>query len=265
MTLSQTLNVLLANPSLSVAMIGIFALCIGSFLNVVIYRTPKMIDGDAINLNTPRSHCPHCRKTIPWSSNIPILSYIVLRGMSDCCSQRISVRYPLVEFATVLITLFCALQFGLSTQFIGASVFCWAMIALLVIDVEHQLLPDNITLTLLWAGLLFNMSHTFVTLESAVLGATIGYLFLWSIGWLFKWLRGIEGIGYGDYKLLAAIGAWLGIQALPQVVFIGSGVGVVYCIVMMLMKKQRYQDRIAFGPFLIGASLITLFSGILLW
>ncbi len=220
-------------------------LVVGSFLNVVIYRLPLMMETRwrrdccellevepekqeaPLNLATPNSHCPVCKTAIkPWH-NIPVLSYLLLRGKCSNCATPISPRYPVLELVTGLMTLALAWFFDLSPALLGAALLTWSLIALTMIDIDHQLLPDDITLPLMWLGLLFNLTATYATLSDAVIGAMAGYLILWSIYWVFKLLTGKEGMGYGDFKLLAALGAWLGWQALPLIILLSSLVGAV--------------------------------------
>ena len=254
-------------------------LVVGSFFNVVIYRLPLMMESRwrrdccelleqeqekeaaPLTLATPNSHCPHCGTGIkPWH-NIPVLSYLMLRGKCAACGVGISLRYPAVELATGLLTLSLASAFPLSAALLGAIACTWALIVLTMIDVDHKLLPDNITLTLLWLGLLFNLTGTYVSLEDAVLGAMLGYLLLWSVYWLFKLVTGKEGMGYGDFKLLAALGAWLGWQALPLIILLSSLVGAVCGIMLMVAKGRGREVPIPFGPYLAAAGWISLMWG----
>ena len=254
-------------------------LVVGSFFNVVIYRLPLMMESRwrrdccelleqeqekeaaPLTLATPNSHCPHCGTGIkPWH-NIPVLSYLMLRGKCAACGVGISLRYPAVELATGLLTLSLASAFPMSAALLGAIAFTWALIVLTMIDVDHKLLPDNITLPLLWLGLLFNLAGTYVSLEDAVLGAMLGYLLLWSVYWLFKLVTGKEGMGYGDFKLLAALGAWLGWQALPLIILLSSLVGALCGIVLMIAKGRGREVPIPFGPYLAAAGWISLMWG----
>jgi leader peptidase (prepilin peptidase) / N-methyltransferase len=254
-------------------------LVVGSFLNVVIYRLPLMMERRwrqdccelleveqekqeaPLNLATPNSHCPKCKAAIkPWQ-NIPVLSYLILRGQCANCGASISARYPILELVTGLMTLALACQFDLSPALLGAALFTWALIALTMIDIDHQLLPDDITLPLLWLGLLFNLDATYVSVSDAVLGAVIGYLSLWSIYHVFKLLTGKEGMGYGDFKLLAALGAWLGWQMLPEVILMSSLVGAICGIVLMLAKRRGREVPIPFGPYLAIAGWLALLLG----
>lgn len=253
-------------------------LMVGSFLNVVIHRLPKMLEqgwqrqcaelsgkplpaAQTYNLLVPRSNCPHCGHSIGALENIPVVSYLLLRGRCKSCHAPISLRYPAVEVLCGLATGYVAWHFGFGLPAIAGIAFVWALIALTFIDVDTQLLPDNITLPLLWLGLLLNLNHAFVALPDAVIGALAGYLTLWSVYWLFKLLTGKEGMGYGDFKLLAAIGAWLGWQMLPLVILLSSVVGAVVGIVMMIAAKRGRDIPIPFGPYLAGGGLIAMLWG----
>ena len=264
----------------------VFGLCVGSFLNVVIHRLPKMLerewraqcaelaaaDGAPLrrhspaaetpyNLWTPRSACPGCGQRIPAKHNVPVLSWILLRGRCAACSAPISVRYPVVELAGGVAAAYAAMRFGPTLAAAGAMIFCWSLIALTAIDLDTQMLPDDITLPLLWAGLAFNLGATFVRLGPAVIGAIAGYLALWSVYWAFKLLTGKEGMGYGDFKLLAAIGAWLGWQMLPLVILLASMVGAAVGIALMVFAGHGRDKPIPFGPYLAAAGVIALFWG----
>ncbi len=251
-------------------------LLVGSFLNVVIYRLPLMMearwrhdccelleveekqDDQRLTLATPNSHCPSCKAPVkPWQ-NIPIISYLILGGKCGNCSTRISLRYPIIEGVTGLLTLALGFYFGPTPALVGAILLTWALIALTMIDVDHQLRPDDITLPLLWLGLVFNYFGTFVTLEQAVLGAVFGYGILWSVYWAFKLFTGKEGMGYGDFKLLAALGAWMGWQSLPLIILLSSLVGAVVGIALMIIKQRGKEVPIPFGPYLAAAGWITL-------
>jgi leader peptidase (prepilin peptidase) / N-methyltransferase len=266
---------------LSLLCLGLLSLglVVGSFLNVVIYRLPLMMETRwrrdccelleveqekleaPLNLATPNSHCPLCKTAIkPWQ-NIPVLSYLLLRGKCGNCSAPIALRYPLTELVTGLMTLALAWFFDLSPALFGAALLTWSLIALTMIDIDHQLLPDDITLPLLWLGLLFNLTATYAALPDAVIGAMAGYLILWSIYWAFKLLTGKEGMGYGDFKLLAALGAWLGWQALPLIILLSSLVGAVCGIALMIIKRRGKEIPIPFGPYLAMAGWIALLWG----
>ncbi|MER0169040.1 MAG: prepilin peptidase [Nitrosomonas sp.] len=256
----------------------ILGLMVGSFLNVVIYRLPEMmkrnwlqqcaeLQGEAMqtlpefNLFTPRSRCIHCGHKITAWENIPVISYLFLRGRCSQCHASISPRYPMVEAATAIISGFVAWHFGYGFVALAALIFVWSLIALAAIDLDTQLLPDDITLPLLWIGLLVNINHGFTDIQSAVIGAIVGYLSLWSIYWCFKLITGKEGMGYGDFKLLAAIGAWLGWSMLPLVILSSSLVGALVGMGLILAAKLNKNIPIPFGPYLVGGALIALFWG----
>lgn len=272
------LSILQDSPVFFVSCTTILGLMIGSFLNVVIYRLPEMMkrnwlqqcaefQGEAIqtlpefNLFTPRSTCIHCGHKITAWENIPIISYLFLRGRCSQCHTRISPRYPIVEAATAIISGFVAWHFGYGFVALTALIFVWSLIALAAIDLDTQLLPDDITLPLLWIGLLVNINHGFTDIQSAVIGAIAGYLSLWSIYWCFKLITGKEGMGYGDFKLLAAIGAWLGWSMLPLVILFSSLVGALVGMGLILTAKLNKNIPIPFGPYLVGGALIALFWG----
>ena len=261
------------------AVLLVLGLMVGSFLNVVIYRLPLMMESRwrrdccellevaqekteaPLNLATPNSHCPHCKAAIkPWQ-NIPVVSYLLLGGKCGNCGTSISVRYPVIELVTGLMTLALGFYFEASAALLGVMLLTWALIALTMIDVDHQLLPDDITLPLMWLGLVFNVGNTYVSLQDAVIGAMAGYLILWSIYWLFKLLTGKEGMGYGDFKLLAALGAWLGWQALPVIILLSSLVGAICGIALMVIKRRGKEIPIPFGPYLAMAGWIALLWG----
>lgn len=265
-------------PWLFVLVAGVFGALVGSFLNVVIYRLPIMMERawqdeiaesrdeepperDRFNLVVPRSRCSHCGHRITALENVPLLSWLMLRGKCSACGTRISARYPLVELATALLFAGCAWTFGFGLPTLAAMVFCAVLVALTGIDLDTQLLPDQLTLPLLWLGLLLNLLGLFARLPDAVIGAAAGYLVLWSVYWLFKLVTGREGMGYGDFKLLAALGAWFGWQALPLLLLVSSVVGAVIGIAILLVQKKGRHTAIAFGPYLAIAGLITLFFG----
>lgn len=268
----------LAQPPVFVTIAALVGLAIGSFLNVVIHRLPKMMErewqaecaaargevlpaGPRYDLVTPRSSCPACGHRITALENVPVLSYLWLRGKCAACRAAIGVRYPVVEVLTAALTAYCAWHFGFGFAALGAMLFVWCIIALTFIDIDTQLLPDSITLPLLWAGLLFNLRGTFVDLQSAVIGAVAGYLILWAVYWVFKLATGKEGMGFGDFKLLAAIGAWFGWKMLPLVILASSLVGAAVGIVLIVLARRGREVPIPFGPYLAGAGLIALFWG----
>ena len=252
---------------------GLFGLMIGSFLNVVIHRLPLMMQRESdnycaleagqperhttrYNLMVPRSACPHCQHQLTALENIPVISWLALRGKCSNCKAPISPRYPLVELLTAALSVLVVWQFGSGWQGLGGLLLLYTLIALTFIDFDTQLLPDDLTYPLLWAGLLLNVNSTYVSLHSAVIGAAAGYLALWSIYWAYKLLRKREGMGYGDFKLLAALGAWLGWTMLPAIVLMASLVGSVVGIALMVLNRRGLDYQIPFGPYLAAAGLI---------
>jgi leader peptidase (prepilin peptidase)/N-methyltransferase len=273
-------SVLFAAPGnvLSAAVAGLFGLLIGSFLNVVIHRLPKMMQRESdnyvahengkplphaerYNLVEPRSACPHCNHQITAIENIPVISYLFLRGKCSKCKASISARYPIVELITGTLSALLIWHFGSGLAGLAALVFAYLLIAMTFIDADTQLLPDDLTLPLLWCGLLINLNGTFVPLKDAVIGAAAGYLSLWTIYWAFKLATGKEGMGYGDFKLLAALGAWLGWTMLPIIILFSSLVGAVVGIALIVFTKHGRDNPIPFGPYLAAAGMITLFYG----
>lgn len=260
------------------AFAGLLGLCIGSFLNVVIHRLPKMMErdwqeqcaelrgetlaeGTSFNLSQPRSRCPACGHQISALENIPLISYLVLRGKCSGCGSAISLRYPFIELFTATLSAWAAWHFGFTWQALGALILIWSLIALAAIDFDTQLLPDSITLPLLWIGLAFNLNGVMANLPSAVLGAMVGYLALWSVYWAFKLATGKEGMGYGDFKLLAALGAWLGWGMLPAIILLSSVVGACVGVALIIFAKHGRNIPIPFGPYLAAAGVIALFWG----
>ena len=260
--------------------VGIIGLLVGSFLNVVIHRIPKMMERDwkqecrrilevnnedapveKYNLILPRSACPHCNHKISALENIPVISYLLLGGKCSECSNPISIRYPAIEVSTSILSLVIAITFGVSIQFILAVIFTWALIAQTMIDYDCQLLPDDITLPILWLGIIANMFGVFTDIYSSLLGAIFGYLILWTVYMVFKIVTGKEGMGYGDFKLLAALGAWLGWQMLPLVILLSSIVGALVGIFMIVLGGKDRNVQIPFGPFLAAAGWIALMWG----
>ena len=268
------------NTTLFLLAIGVISIAVGSFLNVVIYRLPVMLEREwreqcqelmnlatdkaeptPFNLSHPRSRCQECGHQITLWENIPVLSYIFLRGRCSACSNSISLRYPIVELLTGLLSIAIAWHFGFSWQTATALPLTWALIALSLIDYDHKLLPDSIVLPFIWLGLLINMQGGFTDLSSAVIGAVAGYLSLWSIFQLFRLITGKEGMGYGDFKLLAMLGAWLGWQYLLQIVLLSSLVGAVMGICLVLILGRDRTIPIPFGPYLAAAGWISLLWG----
>lgn len=267
-----------ASPVLFAILAGVLGLMVGSFLNVVIHRLPKMMEREwqaqcaeltgkpaeplpAYNLMVPRSACPQCGHKITAAENIPVISYLALRGKCRGCGAPISLRYPAVEAMTGILSALAAWHFGFGAAGLGALLLIWALIALTFIDIDTQLLPDSITLPLLWLGLMFSFSGAFTDLRSAVIGAAAGYLALWAVYWLFKLATGKEGMGYGDFKLLGALGAWLGWQMLPLVILLSSVVGAVVGIGLVMAARHGRNVPIPFGPYLAGGGLIALLWG----
>ncbi|MEZ5558815.1 MAG: A24 family peptidase [Pseudomonadales bacterium] len=270
-------------------LLGWLGLCVGSFLNVVIYRIPLMLQrqweveahavlaaaeereceapangvsvarpAEPFNLLVPRSRCPQCGHQIRAWENIPVISWLALRGRCAGCRARISPRYPLVELLTGVATLAVIGLFGFTWAGGAALVYTWVLIALTFIDYDTQLLPDQLTLPLVWLGLVVNLGNGFTSLDSAVVGAIAGYLFLWSTYWAFKLITGKEGMGYGDFKLFAAVGAWLGWQVLPATILIAACVGLLYALATSILGKRVAQQPIPFGPFLAIAGWVSL-------
>ena len=266
-----------SNPFLLIPFIALLGLFVGSFLNVVIHRLPRMMErewqeevaalrgddapeGERLGLARPRSRCPHCGHLITALENIPLVSYLVLRGRCRHCRAAIGPRYPLVEALTAALSGYAAWHFGCAPALAGALFFLWTMIALAFIDLDTQLLPDSLSLPLLWLGLAFNLRATYVPLPDAVIGAMAGYLSLWSVYWLFKLITGKEGMGHGDFKLLAAIGAWLGWQMLPFTILLASLAGAAVCIGLIATRRLARSTPIPFGPYLAIAGLTALFQ-----
>ncbi|BDA62500.1 prepilin peptidase [Shewanella xiamenensis] len=282
-------------PSLFICLSFVFAATIGSFLNVVIHRFPVMMKREwqqecnqylqeyhadivkqvgieklnkpidhyppKYNLVVPGSACPKCKTSIqPWH-NLPILGWLMLRGKCAACHAPISSRYPIIELITGLLVATLAWHFGPSGQFVFAAILTFVLIALTGIDLDEMLLPDQMTLPLLWLGLLINLNHTFTNPTDAIIGAAVGYLSLWSIFWLFKLLTGKEGMGYGDFKLLAVFGAWLGWQMLPLVILLSSLVGALVGITLIVTKRNQLANPIPFGPYIAAAGWIALIWG----
>ncbi len=257
---------------------GAFGLAIGSFLNVVIYRLPKMMEADwqaqcaelagrepapapRFNLFLPGSHCPACKTPLRLQDNLPLLSYLLARGRCAHCGGPISARYPVVEALTAALAALVAWRFGFGLAGVAALGFTFALIALTFIDADTTLLPDSLTLPLLWAGLLLNVDGTFAPLPQAVIGAAAGYLVLWSVYWLFKLATGKEGMGYGDFKLLAALGAWFGWKMLLPILLLSSVVGAVVGVALLALARRGRDVPIPFGPYLAAAGFIALILG----
>jgi len=259
---------------------ALLGLLVGSFLNVVIHRLPLMMQRDwrsqcaefleqpqqaptdePVTLAKPRSRCPHCGHAIGALENIPVISYLWLRGKCSDCGARISPRYPIIEIVTALLSTAVAWHFGFGWPLAGGLILTWALIALTMIDFDHQLLPDSITLPLLWLGLALNLGGLYTDIDSAVIGAMAGYLSLWGIYWLFKLATGKEGMGFGDFKLLAMLGAWMGWQALPVIILLSSAVGAVIGIGLIVLRGRDRNIPIPFGPYLAIAGWIAFLWG----
>lgn len=265
----------------------ILSLIIGSFLNVVVYRLPQMMHNAwymecrefladelqntptqkiaPLTLSIPNSTCPKCGHSIRFYENIPVLSWLFLRGKCSQCKHSISIRYPLVESVTALFSLVIALQFGVSIETLSLLILTWGLICLTLIDFDHMLLPDQIVMPLLWLGLLVNINGTFVPLTDAVIGAAVGYTSLFSLFWLFKLLTGKEGMGHGDFKLFALFGAWVGWQLLPILILMASVAGAVVGISLMIFKNHQREQAIPFGPYLAISGWVTLLWGKSIW
>ena len=273
------MSFLAGNMPAFVFLVTLLGLLIGSFLNVVIYRLPVMMQRewrqqareilelpeapkqDTFNLILPNSSCPHCQHQIkPWE-NIPVISYLFLRGKCSNCKTPISLRYPLIELACGLLSGFIAFHYGFGWQAAGMLVLTWGLLAMSMIDCDHQLLPDSLVLPLLWLGLIANHFGLYTSLEDALWGAIAGYLSLWSVYWLFKLVTGKEGMGYGDFKLLAMLGAWGGWQVLPLTILLSSLVGAVLGVIMLRLRNQETSTPIPFGPYLAIAGWIALLWG----
>jgi len=274
----QVVTLLETTPWLYITTCVLVGLCVGSFLNVVIHRMPRIMEtrwraecaelnnqeppaGERYNLVVPRSRCPSCGHAITALENIPVLSYVALGGKCSACHARISARYPIVEVLTGALSGYIAWHFGFSLAAGAALIFSWTMIALASIDLDTFYLPDDLTLPLLWAGLIFNLIGGYTDLASAVVGAVAGYMSLWLVFWMFKFATGKEGMGYGDFKLLAAIGAWLGWKILPLVILLSSFVGALVGVGLIVLARRGRNVPIPFGPYLAIAGLVALFHG----
>ena len=268
----------LLDPAVALPAAAVIGLCVGSFLNVVIHRLPKMMERGwadqcaelagrepeakpRYDLVVPRSACPACGHAITAIENIPVVSWLALRGRCRACKAPISPRYPVVELVAGALAVAAVWQFGAGWKGLAACAFLWTLLALAFIDADTQLLPDDLTLPLLWGGLVANLFGLFVPLASAVVGAMAGYLVLWAVYWLFKLVRGKEGMGYGDFKLLAALGAWLGWPMLPQIVLVSSVLGAVGGILMIVLEGRDKAVPLPYGPWLAGAGAVALFFG----
>lgn len=276
--MQQVIDVLASSLWVFITCVTILGLLVGSFLNVVIYRLPLMMERDwqkqcddlrgtelaskeTFNLVTPRSACPHCGHMISALENIPVLSFLVLRGRCRQCHQAISPRYPIIEAVSGILSALIAWHFGFGWPALGGLLLTWSLLALTFIDVDHQLLPDNITLPLLWTGIVFNLFGNYTSLSVSVIGAIAGYLSLWLVYHLFKLVTGKEGMGYGDFKLLAALGAWMGWTSLPMIILLSSLVGAVVGICLIVLRRHQHQIPIPFGPYLAAAGWLAFLWG----
>lgn len=261
--------------------LGMLGLIVGSFLNVVIYRLPKMLHNEwhrecrklleindaessteeSYNLVLPRSRCPHCAHKITALENIPILSYVLLAGKCSACKAAISLRYPVIEFLSAAIAILIAWRFGYSVQTLLAIILSWSLLVLTMIDIDEQLLPDDITLPLLWLGLFVNMFSVFTDIYSSLIGAMLGYGIFWSVYMMFKLVTGKEGMGYGDFKLLAMLGAWLGWQMIPLIIVLSSVCGAIIGVGLIVFRAHDKNKPIPFGPYLALAGWIALIWG----
>jgi len=274
------LTLIQTNSFVFIVLVAVLGLLIGSFLNVVIYRTPIVLmrnwqrdcqelnepaasagPHETFNLVTPRSRCPHCGHAITALENIPIVSYLWLRGKCSACRKAISIRYPFVELLSATLAAVTAWQFGFTPAGIAAIVLTWTLIALTFIDIDHQLLPDVIVLPFLWIGLLLNLFNVFVPLPHAVIGAVAGYLSLWLVFHLFKFITGKEGMGYGDFKLFALLGAWLGWQSLPLIILLSSLIGTTIGIGLIVFQGRDRAKPLPFGPYLAAAGWVAMLWG----
>ena len=272
------LALLQQSPAWLLATVAVVGLCVGSFLNVVIHRLPRMMEAqwraecaslegrdapepEVFNLVTPRSRCPSCGTQITALQNVPVVSWIALRGRCAACRAPISIRYPAVELAAGALAVLVGWRLGYSAALPFALAYAWALLALTFIDLDTQLLPDDITLPLLWLGLIANSFGLFSDLRSAVLGAAGGYLILWLVYWAFRILARKEGMGYGDFKLLAAIGAWVGWQVLPVAIVVAAGLGAVIGSISLWLSRKGSDTRIPFGPYLALGGIVALLWG----
>ena len=275
----STIDVFTLSPGAFIACALVLGLLVGSFINVLAWRLPKMLEqdwqaqarellglpapakGPVYNLMLPRSHCPHCQHTLRALENIPLLSYLVLRGKCSQCKTAISLRYPLTELTCAVLSGVVAWHFGVSPQAGWMLLLTWGLLGICLIDLKHQIVPDVLVLPLMWLGLLLNTFETFTSLTQAVWGAALGYLSLWSIFWLFKLLTGKDGMGYGDFKLLALFGAWGGMAILPLTIVLSSLLGAMVGLVLLALRRAQASTPIPFAPYLAIAGWIALLWG----
>lgn len=246
---------------------GVFGLLIGSFISMLTWRLPRIMDLEADQqlkqISTSRSYCPSCKTNLNWQQLFPVLSWIMAKARCKNCNAKISIRYPLIEILTMLLTIYIAMVFGFTLTGFFALVFSYFLMTIVVIDIEHQLILDKLSLPLMWLGLLFSLEGSFTTPEESIIGAASGYMLLWVIYYAFKIITGKEGMGFGDFKLLAALGAWFGLSALPQIILIASISSIIVAIILALIKFKDINSAQPFGPFLAIAGLVTLTLGII--
>ena len=270
-------SALVSNPTLFLGFVALLGLLVGSFINVIVYRLPIMLERawqssearnelptEAFNLAVPRSHCPSCAQQLSAVENVPVVSFLFLRGRCRHCKSRISARYPLVEIAASVASILVAMSFGFTASTLAFLVFAWFLLALSLIDLDHHLLPDDLTLPLLWFGLLvsaFDLGLPGVSLFDAVIGTAAGYMTLWSLFWAFLLVTGKEGLGYGDFKLLAALGAWLGWQAILAVLLLSALAGAATGLILIVFGGRERSAPLPFGPFLAAAGFVMLIWG----
>jgi len=288
---SEVISLFELSPLSFYLVVALFSLVIGSFLNVVIYRLPKMLEQgwyqecreflsdelktqkkitlteeqQVLTLSKPNSSCPHCQHKIRFYENIPVVSWLFLRGKCSKCKHKISIRYPLVELTTAILSVGVAYFYGVTSTTLFVLPLTWALVCLTMIDYDHMLLPDQITLPFLWLGLLININGIIVPLEQAVIGAAIGYMSLYSVCWLFKLLTGKDGMGHGDFKLVGLFGAWMGWQLLPLLILMASAVGAIIGVALMIFKNHQREQAIPFGPYLAISGWLTLLWGEGIW
>ena len=272
------IDLFLQNPGIFYIFVVLVGLSVGSFLNVVIYRFPLMMENDwksqcrelleldevsqeKITLSKPASTCPHCGHKIRAWENIPVISYLILKGKCSKCKSSISPQYPLIELLTGCLSLAVAIKFGVSWQTLFALVLTWSLVSMSVIDIHKQILPDDITLPILWLGLIISTYSIFTDPVSSIIGAAAGYMILWCVYQLFKLLTGKEGMGFGDFKLLALFGAWFGWELLPLTIILSSATGAIIGILMIVVKKHEKSTPIPFGPYLAIAGWISMMWG----
>lgn len=272
---------LLENSYYVITLLILLSLAIGSFLTMFVYRFPRMLFArwqkechtflkehqtipslpNPFNLAFPHSHCPHCQTPLKWFHNVPLLGFMLQKGHCTHCGKSISLDYPLIELLAVLLPLLCYLQFHQSIAFLAATLFSWCLLAQSYIDAKHHMIPDELTLPMVWFGLLINLHHTFTDIQSAIIGAIVGYIVLWLFAKLFYLIRKKEGMGYGDFKLFAMFGAWMGWQSLPFILLLSSFLGAVVGCCLILFKKRRHDVPFAFGPYLALAAWLNLVYG----